>query len=989
MIVHLPEFGNSTKLKTLMISQNKLLDLPESISNLKSIANLQLGTNSLKSFPISFSNLLTLTNIDFSFNQFQTFPDILLNFNLTDLSIQGNSISELPTSLGDLQSLSVFLASSNLLAILPPSIGRLPATKLDFSNNMLTSIPDSLFQIKSLTAINLDNNKLTSFPEFGDLPLEIIQAESNRLKSIPGSISNLKNLTSLELGFNEITFIPDTPFSRLTILNLNHNRLSSLPIIEGHKLESCDLSYNFLEDLSPLCNSTSLLHLASPSNKLKNVPECFGNLTSLKYLFLSSNSITFIPESIGDIESITTIDLSFNLLTSLPSSLKKLTNVYSLMMNDNLFPSFPTVILSMPKITELGIGVRSATEIPDGIFQMKRIESLAIPSSKIKTIPRFISNLKKLVELQLFDNKIEEIPEEICQLPIQFLTLSSNRLKRIPSCICQIPISLLSLSQNSLTELPSDFYKLRSTLRYLYLDGNSLLRFTDADVPNYEEMYSFSCQLTCSNITHCTHSSACELCSSYNGQSRDICESTPSNIKCKWCEKESTCIEGNESCNTKSNGATTVIIVITLSVSFSAVVIVTIFFLKKKNRNQNIEMDFAEIAFSAGTKTNEMRNAIATIRKCDNFSEIGLSCSVNEINAGQSIEVNSTMKFEFELKNKGEESFEIELFFEETVDPHIIAFSPEKFFLKAGESQKIEFSIKMICTARIDTSIIVASLGRGYCVIPFRLESSPSCFLSLGEIKLGKMLGKGAFGTVFIGKYREEEVAVKQYSINSEYLEMEGQIQKEIKLMSTLKSPFIVSFIGTTKAQNNILIVLEYCKFGSLSSHFGQNKLPTELKRMIAIDCAKGMKFLHHNKIVHRDLKPENVLMVSFSSTSFVRAKISDFGTSRMVIDESKQAMTSAVGTPAFMAPETLDKGSEYSLPCDVYSFAILLWSLWNEAEPYSDFQTIFAVYTFVSSGNRLPISSDCPFADVINNSWKQEPSERPTFDQILEEMLK
>ena len=116
------------------------------------------------------------------------------------------------------------------------------------------------------------------------------------------------------------------------------------------------------------------------------------------------------------------------------------------------------------------------------------------------------------------------------------------------------------------------------------------------------------------------------------------------------------------------------------------------------------------------------------------------------------------MKFEFELKNKSEDDFEVELFFEETVDPHIIAFSPEKcislyflfliillVFLNVGESQKIEFSIKMICTARIDSSIIVASHGRGYCLIPFRSESSPSCFLSLGEIKLGRILGKGAY----------------------------------------------------------------------------------------------------------------------------------------------------------------------------------------------------------------------------------------------------
>ena len=44
--------------------------------------------------------------------------------------------------------------------------------------------------------------------------------------------------------------------------------------------------------------------------------------------------------------------------------------------------------------------------------------------------------------------------------------------------------------------------------------------------------------------------------------------------------------------------------------------------------------------------------------------------------------------------------------------------------------------------------------------------------------------------------------------------------------------------------------------------------------------------------------------MVSFSPNSPIRAKISDFGTSRMVIDEQKQAMTVAVGTPSYMAPE-------------------------------------------------------------------------------------
>ena len=44
------------------------------------------------------------------------------------------------------------------------------------------------------------------------------------------------------------------------------------------------------------------------------------------------------------------------------------------------------------------------------------------------------------------------------------------------------------------------------------------------------------------------------------------------------------------------------------------------------------------------------------------------------------------------------------------------------------------------------------------------------------------------------------------------------------------------------KTASQTLIVLEYCKFGTLSSHYGQNKLGTTMKKLIALDCAKGMR---------------------------------------------------------------------------------------------------------------------------------------------------
>jgi len=114
------------------------------------------------------------------------------------------------------------------------------------------------------------------------------------------------------------------------------------------------------------------------------------------------------------------------------------------------------------------------------------------------------------------------------------------------------------------------------------------------------------------------------------------------------------------------------------------------------------------------------------------------------------------------------------------------------------------------------------------------------------------------FGQVFLGKYRGETVAVKQLNITqgeASSFQTES-VENEIKLMTQLRSQFIVSFYGAMVCQlflflflilfpqrspDSIYIVIEYCQKGSLTNHLGSNKLRPELKRLIALDCAKGM----------------------------------------------------------------------------------------------------------------------------------------------------
>ena len=73
--------------------------------------------------------------------------------------------------------------------------------------------------------------------------------------------------------------------------------------------------------------------------------------------------------------------------------------------------------------------------------------------------------------------------------------------------------------------------------------------------------------------------------------------------------------------------------------------------------------------------------------------------------------------------------------------------------------------------------------------------------------------------------------------------------------------------------------------------------------------------------IVHRDLKPDNIFL---NNQTF---KIGDFGFAKTVHNFSKELMTSAVGTPLYMAPQILTQ-KEYSTKADLWSIALIYYEM-------------------------------------------------------------
>ena len=98
-------------------------------------------------------------------------------------------------------------------------------------------------------------------------------------------------------------------------------------------------------------------------------------------------------------------------------------------------------------------------------------------------------------------------------------------------------------------------------------------------------------------------------------------------------------------------------------------------------------------------------------------------------------------------------------------------------------------------------------------------------------------------------------------------------------------------------------------------------------------DLIKGIEYLHYQKIIHRDIKPSNLLVGEDG-----HVKIADFGVS----NEFKGAdalLTNTVGTPAFMAPETLSETRKIfsGKALDVWAMGITLYCFVFGQCPFMD----------------------------------------------------
>ncbi|KAF2260750.1 kinase-like protein [Lojkania enalia] len=209
----------------------------------------------------------------------------------------------------------------------------------------------------------------------------------------------------------------------------------------------------------------------------------------------------------------------------------------------------------------------------------------------------------------------------------------------------------------------------------------------------------------------------------------------------------------------------------------------------------------------------------------------------------------------------------------------------------------------------------------------------------LGMFEIGKPLGKGKFGRVYLAKERATGFVCALKVLHKSELQQGGvekQVRREIEIQSHLTHPNILKLFGHFHDSKRVFLILEFAGKGELYKHLRREQRFPEWKAAQYIaQMAAALKYLHKKHVMHRDIKPENILVGIHGEI-----KISDFGWSVHAPNNRRKTMC---GTLDYLPPEMLRGGKEnyYSEKVDLWSLGVLTYEFLVGEAPFEDTQVM------------------------------------------------
>lgn len=206
-----------------------------------------------------------------------------------------------------------------------------------------------------------------------------------------------------------------------------------------------------------------------------------------------------------------------------------------------------------------------------------------------------------------------------------------------------------------------------------------------------------------------------------------------------------------------------------------------------------------------------------------------------------------------------------------------------------------------------------------------------------GGYVLEREIGRGGSGVVFLATLPgiERKFAIKMPATHFSAADEIRRFRIEIESVTKLEHPNIVPVHFAGEELGRPFLVMKYADGGSLRTLIESRRgLAVDDKRadvLRMVKVARAIQFAHERGVLHRDLKPANILLDENGEPL-----VADFGLARLMHAPSGGTISgSAIGTPAYMAPEQA-MGSTVTTAVDIYSLGAVLFHLLTNQPPFS-----------------------------------------------------
>jgi Leucine-rich repeat (LRR) protein len=453
-IEFLQSFVKAKKLKTLLLEDFKLEDIPSDIFQDKvisgfcdSIKELSLKGNNISDIGLKLDMLSNLTVINLNENRIEDAAFLIRMKGLVEISCDGNKLRE-------------FADEANSIVDL---------AHLSIARNELSDLPHSFRRMYNLLSLVLDFNLFIDFPTSvcGCIRLQSLSLKGNRIDRVPPEITKMTSLTSL---------------------NMDNNRMRDIPVEFAHlkSLKKLSLMGNPIEEIDiGIAEALNGWDLSLQSKYLQSPPaEVYDNGKSLvqEYLWAVQTSVRFFsidlrnwklqrfPDPLVKYTAITNLRLTKNSIRTLPDSFGVMKLLHNLEVSENQLERLPDTLCSIKKLQFLEASKNSLALLPDEIGELEGLASLSVHHNHLKLLPASFWNLTALQNLDLSFNRLVSLPQNI----------GGRRLLRVTGPFIQglKNLRVMRLSNNRLTSLPMSVQGL-DAVEEVYLLCNPLSVFPD------------------------------------------------------------------------------------------------------------------------------------------------------------------------------------------------------------------------------------------------------------------------------------------------------------------------------------------------------------------------------------------------------------------------------------------------------------------------------------------------------------------------------